>query len=286
MIRTVFVNNQYLPEDRAQISIFDRGFLMADAVYEVTAVARGRLLDFDAHLRRLDRSLGELQMAAPYSYQQWLEIHRRLIELNQLTLGIVYLQVSRGNPGDRDFRYPAAEVPSTVIAFTQAKPDLLSGGSIAAGLRVVSVPDWRWARRDIKTTQLLYPSMAKMAAVKAGVDDAWFVKEGYVTEGSSNNCYIVVGRRLITRPLNEDILHGITRSRIVRLAEQMGLEVDQRPFSLEQAFDADEAFITSASAFVTAVVEVDGRTIGSGLPGPWTQQLRAAYIDCLMHEAI
>ena len=191
MSRTVYVNGEYLPEGEARVSIFDRGFLMADGVYEVVSVLDGRLIDFDGHMARLERSLGELDMPAPATPEALLEIHRELVARNGVEEGLVYLQITRG-PAERDFVYPEAPQP-TLVLFTQSKA-LIDSPVAQRGIRVISVPDRRWGRRDIKTVQLLYPSMAKMEAKAAGADDAWMVEDGLVTEGTSNNAHIVTPR--------------------------------------------------------------------------------------------
>lgn len=286
MTRIVYVNGDYLPEGEAKVSVFDRGFLMADAVYEVTSVLDGKLIDFAGHCARLGRSLRELDMASPCPDDELLAIHRELVRLNEVTDGMVYLQVTRGNPGDRDFAYPAAGTKPTLVLFTQSKPGLADAPAAKTGWRVISIPDQRWARRDIKTVQLLYPSMAKMAAKAAGVDDAWFVEEGAVTEGTSNNAYIVRGNRIITRHLGTEILHGITRAAVLRFAAEAQMEVEERAFTLAEAQAADEAFITSASAFVMPVVQIDGVDLGSGKPGPVTARLREIYIDEMRRAAV
>ena len=190
MSRIVYVNGEYIPEEDAKISIFDRGFLFADGVYEVTSVLDGKLVDFDGHSKRLERSLGELQMAAPVTTDALLAIHRELIARNDLVEGAIYLQVTRGADSDRDFVFPdAGKVPSSIVLFTQAKV-VADSPAAKSGIKVISVEDQRWARRDIKTVQLLYPSMGKMMALAAGKDDAWMVEDGVVTEGTSNNAYI------------------------------------------------------------------------------------------------
>jgi D-alanine transaminase len=286
MTRTVYVNGDYLPETEAKISIFDRGFLMADGVYEVTSVLGGKLIDFDGHCARLARSLGELDMAAPCTDDKLLAIHRRLVAENDVVDGMVYLQVTRGNPGDRDFAYPPAGTPPTLVMFTQSKPGLADSPAAKAGMKVISIPDLRWGRRDIKTTQLLYPSMGKMMAKAAGVDDSWFVEDGVVTEGTSNNTYIVKGNRIVTRQLSHDILHGITRAAVLRFAAEAQMEVEERPFTIAEAQAADEAFFTSASAFVMPVVEVDGAPVGKGAPGPVVTRLREIYLDEMRKAAI
>lgn len=286
MTRTVYLNGEYLPETEAHVSIFDRGFVMGDGVYEVTSVLQGKLLDFDGHLVRLNRSLGELGMKNPLTREAWLEIHRKMVELNNIDEGIIYLQVTRGNPGDRDFAYPPEDTPQTVVLFTQSKPGLADNPQAHQGLRVISIPDLRWARRDIKTVQLLYPSMAKMEAKHRGVDDAWFTEDGFVTEGTSNNVYIVTGGKIVTRPLSQDILHGITRASLLRYAAEAQMQIEERPFTIAEAQAADEAFLTSASAFVMPVVEVDGVALGSGKPGPVAARLRELYLEESLKSAI
>ena len=287
MSRTVYVNGTYLPEEDAKISIFDRGFLMADGVYEVTSVLGGKLIDFGGHCKRLARSLAELDMAAPVTDDELLAIHRELVAVNGMTDGMVYLQITRGAPGDRDFAFPdPATTPSTLVLFTQSKPGLAENPAAKTGMKVISIPDIRWGRRDIKTVQLLYPSMGKMMAKKAGCDDAWMVEDGFVTEGTSNNTYIVRGNRIITRHLSSEILQGITRAAVLRFAAEAQMEVEERPFTIDEAKAADEAFFTSASAFVMPVVEIDGQALGTGTPGPVTARLREIYLDEMRRAAV
>ena len=278
--RIVYLNGDYLPEAEARVSIFDRGFLMADGVYEVTSVLGGRLLDFAGHFARLNRSLSELDMP-PLSMTEaeLLAVHRALVERNAITDGMVYLQVTRGNPGDRSFEFPDPATPLTVVLFTQSKPGLAENPQAKTGLRVISIPDIRWRRRDIKTVQLLYPSMGKMMAKAAGADDAWLVEDGLVTEGTSNNAYIVKGGKIITRALSNDILHGITRAAVLRFAREAQMEVEERSFTLDEAKAADEAFITSASAFVLPVVAIDDTGVGTGKPGRVATRLREIYLE-------
>lgn len=278
MSREVHVNGAWLPESEARVSVFDRGFLMADAVYEVTAVLGARLLDFPGHMARLRRSLAELRMPEPMDEPAWLLLHREAVRRNAVEDGLVYLQVTRG-AADRDFAWPDPPVPPTVVLFTQSKPGLADGPALRTGIRVISVPDGRWARRDIKTTQLLFPSWAKMMAKERGADDAWMVEDGLVTEGSSNNAYIVAGGRLVTRGLGPEILSGITRAAVLRLAAEMQLKVEERPFTIEEAQGAEEAFVTSATTFVTPVVAIDGAAVGAGAPGPVARRLRELYLE-------
>lgn len=279
-MRTVYVNGEYLPENEAKVSIFDRGFLMADGVYEVTSVLDGKLVDFDGHAKRLERSLNELNMPHPEVLPDLLEVHRALVRLNGVEEGMIYLQITRGAPDDRDFVFPdPEETAPTVVLFTQNKPGLADSPAAKKGIKVISIEDQRWARRDIKTVQLLFPSMGKMMAKAAGVDDAWMVEDGAVTEGTSNNAYIIKDGTIITRHLGNEILHGITRAAVLRFAKEAQMKVEERSFTIAEAQDADEAFITSASTFVMPVVEIDGAAIGAGEPGPVAKRLREIYLD-------
>ena len=279
MSRIVYVNGDYVPEADAKISVFDRGFLFADAVYEVTSVLDGKLLDFEGHANRLQRSLGELDMAAPVTMDELLGIHRELMARNELSEGMIYLQVTRGADADRDFAFPDPKaVPSSLVLFTQAKA-IADSPAAKTGIKVVSIDDIRWGRRDIKTVQLLYPSMGKMMAKAAGADDAWMTEDGFITEGTSNNAYIVKDGRIITRHLGNEILSGITRAAVLRFAKEAQMQIEERSFSLEEAKSADEAFVTSASAFVMPVVQIDGIPVGEGTPGPIASRLREIYLD-------
>lgn len=287
MSRTVFVNGTYLPEGEATVSIFDRGFLMADGVYEVTSVLGGKLIDFEGHAVRLQRSLDELDMASPVTMDELLDIHRELVKINEIDEGMVYLQITRGAPEDRDFVFPDPETTApTIVLFTQNKPGLANSPAAQKGMKIISIDDQRWGRRDIKTVQLLYPSMGKMMAKKAGADDAWMVEDGFVTEGTSNNAYIIKGNKIITRALSNDILHGITRAAVLRFAREAQMEVEERNFSIEEAQGADEAFITSASTFVMPVVEIDGVALGDGTPGARALRLREIYLDESLKKAV
>ncbi len=282
MNRIVYVNGEYLPEDEAKISVFDRGFLFADGVYEVTSVLKGQLIDNAGHLARLHRSLKELDMAAPASDGDIEHIQKKLIEKNHIEQGLVYLQVTRG-AADRDFAYPKG-VPSSLVMFTQSK-NVIENPLADTGMSVISVPDIRWQRRDIKTVGLLAPCMAKMEAKHAGADDAWLVEDGYVTEGSSNNAYIIdANGTLVTRHLGHEILAGITRKAVLRLAEEENICIEERLFSMDEAYAAREAFITSATTFVMPVTSIDGRVIGDGKPGKLTLRLREIYIRTMLES--
>ena len=277
MSRIVYVNGQFVPEAEAHVSVFDRGFLFADGVYEVSSVLDRGLVDNAAHLARLERSLGELGMDSPADPEEIVRAQEELIARNELDEGVVYLQITRG-PADRDFAWPAEPKP-TLVMFTQSK-SLIDNPLAAKGIEVITVPELRWRRRDVKTVGLLAASMAKQAALDAGAEDAWMVEDGLVTEGSSNNAYIVTrGGVVVTRHLGNEILHGITRAAVLRLSREHQIAVEERPFTVEEAKSAAEAFITSASAFVIPVVGIDGETIGDGRPGPVTSRLREIYID-------
>ena len=277
MSRIVYVNGKFVPESEAQVSVFDRGFLFGDGVYEVTSVIDRGLVDNAAHLVRLERSLGELGMHAPVSPEEIVRAQKELVARNDLNEGIIYLQITRG-PADRDFAYPDEPRP-TLVMFTQEKA-LIDNPLAARGITILTVPELRWQRRDVKTVGLLAASMAKQAALDAGADDAWMVEDGFVTEGSSNNAWIVTGAGVVvTRHLGNEILHGITRATVLRLARERQITIEERPFTVEEAKSAAEAFITSASAFVLPVIGIDGDTIGDGRPGPISCRLREIYIE-------
>ncbi len=278
MERIAYINGEFVPESRARVSIFDRGFLFADAVYEVTAVIGGRLVDFPAHARRLARSLGELSIDPPADAPDLLSIHRSLIERNGVEEGSVYMQMSRG-AADRSFLYPHAS-ESTVIAFTQEKK-IVAHPAVARGARVITADDLRWQRRDIKTVQLLYSSMARTRAAESGCDDAWLTEDGVVTEATSSNAFIVTGGRIATHPLDRKILPGITRSVVIDLANDGGLKVEERAFTIEEAIAAEEAFMTSSTTIVLPVVRIDGVAVGDGAPRPVALELRRRYLERL-----
>lgn len=284
MSRTVYVNGEFVAEEDAKISVFDRGFLFADAVYEVTSVVDGKLLDNAGHLQRLHRSLGELKIAMLATDDEIVAIQKQLIKSNNLTEGGVYLQVTRG-VADRDFGF-SANMKSGLVMFTQSK-NITTPKQVTEGIAVISVPDIRWKRRDIKTVGLLAQSLAKQGAVDAGANDAWMVEDGYVTEGSSNNAFIVTQQgTIVTRQLGNEILHGITRAAVLKLVKQQNIEFQERPFTLEEAYAAREAFVTSASTFVWPVVKIDGKKIGDGVPGKVATGLREVYLETALQTAM
>ena len=276
MSRIVYVNGAYLPEEEAKVSVFDRAFLFGDAVYEVTAVLDRRLVDFEAHLARLDRSLREIDLVLPVPHEGLRELHEDLIAENKVDEGIVYLEITRG-PAERDFAYPEPPTP-TIVAFTQSRP-LIDNPHAATGVKVITVPDIRWKRRDIKSTSMLAQTMGKQAAKSQGAYEAWMVEDGFVTEGTSSSAFIFDAEGVLrTQPLGPHILPGVTRRAILRLAKAEGLRLEERPFSVEDAYQAREAFLTAASAFVLPVIEIDGRPVGAGVPGPVARAFREYYI--------
>lgn len=277
MPRIVYVNGEYLPEQAAKVSVFDRAFLFADAVYEVTAVLDGALVDLTSHLDRLDRSLREIDLHPPLTHDELRELHANLIAENGLREGMVYLQVTRG-PAEREFAYPEQAIP-TVVAFTQAKA-ILDNPAAETGVGVVTVPDLRWRRRDIKSNSMLPQAMAKQAAKRAGANEAWMIEDGYITEGTSSSAFIVDADGVLrTQPLGHHLLPGLTRRAVLRLADLTGIRIEEKPFTRDEALAAREAFLTATSAFVLPVVTLDGHPIGGGRPGPVTRELRRLYIE-------
>lgn len=276
--RTVYLNGQFLPFEEARVPIMDRGFLFADGIYEVSAILDGKLVDNAAHLARLDRSLGEIGIRNPHDAAGWERLQTELVARNGVTEGLVYMQVTRG-VAERDFAFPKGDVEPTVMMFTQAKT-VLANPLAESGARVITVEDLRWKRRDIKSVALLAQVLAKQQAAEAGVAEAWMVEDGAVTEGSSSTAFIVSRDRvLVTRPLSTALLPGITRASVLRLAQEADLRIEERLIPVAEAYEAQEAFYTSASAFVMPVVEIDGKRIGEGRPGALTRRLRELYIE-------
>jgi D-alanine transaminase len=277
MSRIVYVNGSLVPEAEAKVSIFDRAFLFGDGVYEVTAVLDWRPVDMEAHLARLDRSLKEMAIAPPLTHAELCALHQELIGKNGLDEGVVYLEITRGT-ADRDFAYPKGVAP-TVVAFTQSRA-LIDNPYAATGVKVITIPDIRWKRRDIKSTALLAQAMGKQQAKMRGAYEAWMVEDGAVTEGTSSTAFIVDAQCVVrTQPLGTHILPGVTRRAVMRLAGTRGLTVEERPFGVAEAHAAREAFLTAASAFVLPVVEIDGRKVGDGRPGPIAKLFRQLYVE-------
>ena len=278
MDRIAYINGSFVPLADAKVSVLDRGFLFADGIYEVAAVLDGRLIDNASHLARLERSVSEIALELPETLPRIQEIQKQLIARNHLVNGLVYLQVTRGADTGRDFAFPK-DVKPTLVMFTSAK-DIVDAPSAKTGIAVITVPDIRWARRDIKSVALLAQVLAKQAAAVAGAGEAWMIEDGMVTEGGSSSAFILTQDDvLVTRQNSSAILPGCTRKAVVALAEERQLRVEERPFSVQEALAAKEAFITSATLFVQPVVSIDGKAIGNGKPGPMTNRLRAIYLD-------
>lgn len=278
MERIAYVSGSFVPLNEARISVLDRGFLFADGVYEVCAVLEGKLIDNPSHLKRLERSLGEIALPSPETPDRIEAIQRELVARNGLENGLVYLQVTRGAAAERDFAFPA-EVKPTLVMFTVAK-DIIQAPAARKGIAVISVPDIRWSRRDIKSVALLAQVLAKQAAAQAGAGEAWMVEDGMVTEGSSSTAFIVTTEDiLVTRENSTSVLPGCTRQAVLALAEEQKLKIELRPFTVQEAQLAKEAFITSATTFVQPVVAIDGQLVGGGEPGPLARRLRELYID-------
>jgi D-alanine transaminase len=269
----------------AKVSVLDRGFLFADGIYEVAAVLEGKLIDNASHLARLQRSVGEIALALPETLDRIQEIQRELIARNNLVNGMVYLEVTRGAAPERDFAFPK-EVKPTLVMFTSVK-DIVNAPSAKSGIAVITVPDIRWERRDIKSVALLAQVLAKQAAAEVGAGEAWMIEDGMVTEGGSSSAFILTQDDvLVTRQNSSAILPGCTRKAVVALAEERQLRVEERAFSVEEALAAKEAFITSATVFVQAVVSIDGKPVANGKPGPMTDRLREIYVDFARATAV
>ncbi len=289
MPRYAYVNGSYVPHGDAAIHIEDRGFQLADSVYEVVACIHGHLADERGHLDRLERSLKELDMGLPVDRRAISLIMRELLRRNRLQNANVYIQVTRGR-AKRDFPYPAAAIPQTLV-MTSWPAVFDSLEKMEKGAKAVTVPDIRWKRRDIKTTALIGQVMAKQQAAEQGAYEAWMVDDnGYVTEGASSNAWIVTkGGTLVTRKATGDILRGVTRTALDRIRQELGIEMEERSFTPQEAYDAEEAFNTSAVALVTPIVDIDGHQIGSGKPGAVTLRLYEeyrAYVNGLRGEQV
>jgi D-alanine transaminase len=276
MSRIVFLNGSFLPIEEAKVPFMDRGFMFGDGVYEGIGLLDGRLIDNEAHLERLERSLAEIRIPNPYTRAEWTSIQEELARRNGMTEGFIYFQVTRG-VAERDFFFPEDAKP-TVAMFTQAKA-IASAPAAQTGIAVVTVPDLRWQRRDIKSINLLAQVLAKQAAKEAGAQEAWLVEDGFVTEGGSSSAFIVTKMgSIVVRPLSNAILPGITRKSLLQLSKEAGIVLEERRFTVEEAYDAAEAFLTSASNFVLPIVSIDGRPVADGKPGPITKKLRELYL--------
>jgi D-alanine transaminase len=280
MGRIAYVNGRFVPHGQAAVHIEDRGYQLADAVYEVWSLFDGKLADAEGHFTRLERSLAELRIAMPMSRRALTLVLREAVRRNRVREGLAYLQVSRG-VAPRDHAFPGEDVRPSVVITVKALDRAAVEAKAAAGVSVVTTPETRWGRCDIKTVGLLPNVLAKQKAKEAGAAEAWFVDDlGFVTEGASSNAWIVDSDgRLRTRDTNANILRGITRHTLLRVIADEGLEVDERPFTPAEAAAAKEAFITSAGALVVPVIAVDGRKVGEGVPGPLATKLRRLYIE-------
>ena len=285
MNRIVFINGSYVKEENAKISIFDRGLLFSDAVYEVTAVIDNKLVDFPSHVKRLNQSLNKLKIDYKFNEKTLLEIHKNLLNKNPFSNneGLIYLQVSRGS-AERDFLIKKNSLSPNIFAFTQEK--ILT--DLTQGLKIITKEDLRWQRRDIKTTQLIYASLSKTEAHDIGADDAWFLDEdNYINEGTSNNAYIIDNNNtIITRNLSNKLLPGITRQTILEVAKNLKLNIEERAFTVNEAFAANGAFISSATTLILPVIEINRNIIGNGKIGPITAILRETYIKISKHNSI
>lgn len=282
--RIVYLNGEFLPEAEARLSIFDRGFLFGDGIYEVTSVLEGKLIDSDLHMARLERSAREIDVPLPVTTKEIVEAERRLIADNNLVEGMIYLQLTRGAE-DRNFLF-SADLKPTLVMFTQAKK-LVGTAVEEAGIAIKSVPDQRWARRDIKTVCLLPQVLAKRIAKAEGCDEAWMVQDGFVTEGASSTAYIITNDdKIVTRGNGNAILPGCTRLAVLELAREQGLTVEERLFTVEEAMAAREACLTSASNFIVPITFIDGKPVGDGKPGPMFARLRKLYMDNARRTAV
>lgn len=272
-----YLNGQFLPLADARVSVLDRGFLFAEGVYEVTAVIDGRLVDSAAHLARLERSASAVGLSLPLAPAQIEAVQRELVTRNAIREGLLYLQLTGGVDAGRDF-LPSTDLPATLVMFAQEK-NFLDTPAVRNGIAVITTPDLRWARRDIKSTGLLAQAMAKRLAAQAGAQEAWMIEDGHVTEGASSTAYLVTDEGIVTRAYSQAVLAGCTGAALTALAEENGLRVIRRPFSVAEALAAREAFITSASTLCQSVVRIDGQRIGDGAPGPIAMRLQQLYMD-------
>jgi D-alanine transaminase len=278
MSRIAYVNGRYQPHGAASVHIEDRGFQFADGVYEVCEVRGGRLVDETRHLARLDRSLGELRMQPPVGRAALTLILREVVARNRVETGLVYVQVTRG-AAPRDFPFPGPQTRPSLVVTARATDPAKARANGERGVKVITLPDLRWKRRDIKSVSLLPNVLAKQAAREAGAFEAWLVDDqGLVTEGASSNAWIVTAKgALVTRPANEDILRGITRTTLIDLLRHEGLRLEERAFTVAEALGAREAFLSSATNLALPVVEIDGKPVGPGAPGPIVAALRAKF---------
>ena len=271
------MNGKFFSKNEASVSVFDRGFLFSDSVYEVSAVIRGSLVDWQEHFARLLRSLDYLNLINNFQEEDFYQIQKNLIKENGLEEGLCYIQVTRG-VAERDFNFAKNSLSPTVVIFTQEKL-ILSNPASKVGIKIITVPDDRWRRRDIKTTQLLAQSLAKTHAVKKGVDDSLLVQDDFINEGSSSNAFIIKDENIITPSLSNDILGGITRSSIIKFCKMNNIGIKEQKINVNDLMDAQEVFLTSATGFVLPVVEIDGKPVGNGLVGDRVKEIQQIYLE-------
>ncbi len=278
MARYAYVNGGYVPHGEAAVHIEDRGFQFADGVYEVIPILSDGLVDAAPHLDRLERSLFEMKIAMPMSRRVFELVIAELISRNGVTDGLIYMQITRG-VAPRDHKFPSGVRASVVM--TTKRVRFLAQKKLSDGVKVITIPDIRWTRCDIKTVALLPNCMGKTEAAAAGAYEAWQVdRDGFVTEGTSSNAWMVTNDgKLLTRPAGHEILRGVTRQSLLRIAAEEGLAFEETAFTVAEAKAAREAFVSSATSFVTPVVEIDDVTIGDGLPGPLSRRLQGWYLD-------
>ncbi|EAU00298.1 MULTISPECIES: D-amino-acid transaminase [Campylobacter] len=279
---TVFINGEFLPSKEAKVSAFDRGFIFGDGIYEVVPVINSRLVDREGFWHRFERSLDQIELKLPYDKEKFEEILYEIISRNALKEGGIYMQITRG-AAPRDFYFIENLTPSVFIFCYEAS--VIDNPLAKSGIAIVSVPDIRWKRRDIKSVSLLAQCYAKNEAHKKGAYEGFMVEDGYVTEGCSSSAFIIKDKTLITKPLSNEILPGIRRKKLLNLAREVGLKVEQRKFSMQEVYDADEAFISAATLILLPVIKADGKLINGGRIGEFAPKLRELYAKDMLKEA-
>ena len=277
MENIAFVNGEFVDIADAKISIKDRGLLFADGIYEVSGIINGQIIDNESHMERWKRSMTSINLHMPYSVDQLIDIQYQLIKLNSFDEGTIYMHITRGDVEEREFEFPSNQKPS-IVMFLQRK-QLLDLDIDKLKAKVITQPDLRWKRRDIKSISLLPQVLAKQIAFENNAQEVWMYEDELITEGGASNAFIIKDKNIITRKNTNSILSGTTRKAIIKLTEREGLKFQERAFTIEEAYDATEAFYTSASVFVMPVVSIDDKIIGNGEPGPLTMKLRKTYID-------
>ena len=281
-MQKVFLNGEFIDKDSAKISIFDRGFIFGDGIYEVVPVINSIIVEKDGFWDRFQRSLNEISLNLPYTHDEFESILNNLIEINSLKEGGLYIQITRG-VAPRDFSFVKGVKP-TIMAFAFSD-SVLEHPAAKSGITIISTPDIRWKRRDIKSISLLGQCYAKNQATIAGADECFMVEDGYVTEAGSSSAFIIKDRTLITKPLSNEILPGIRRNRLLNLAKQIGLQIQERKFSMDEVYNADECFISAATIILLPVIKADGKAINGGKIGPFTTKLRELYKEILKAQA-